>query len=177
MSMPTMIAANDVPPRLAERFSPASLNMRCREPWRVLLPEEPSTIACVPDYVANPTKPNMIDRYPTRAKNVIGWSIRLIVHRSATQHEKPDAPCRVRRRVGPPRHRHWRASPSGAFSKTRATLKADNQSRVSTAGTTRVLTSRYAIRPERPNSMALLGDSTRDRPIARSAKTSIEPVK
>lgn len=43
------------------------------------------------------------------AKNVIGWSMRLIVHRSAVQHEKPDAPCRVRRRVGPPRHRHWRA--------------------------------------------------------------------
>lgn len=149
----------------------------CREPWRVLLGEGPSTISCVPDNVPNPTKPNRTGRYSTRAKNVMGWSIRLIVRRSAAQHEKPDAPCRVRRRVGPPRHRHWRAYPPGAFSKTRATLKADNPSRVSMAGTTRVLTSRYAIRPERPNSMALLGDSTHDRPIARSAKNSIEPVR
>lgn len=29
----------------------------------------------------------------------------------AEQHAKPDAPCRVRRRVGPARHRHWRAYP------------------------------------------------------------------
>lgn len=90
-------------PRIIERVA--------REPWRILLREGPSTISCVPDNVPNPTKPNMTGRYSTRAKNVIGWSIRLIVRRSTAQHEKPDAPCRVRRRVGPPRHRHWRAYP------------------------------------------------------------------
>lgn len=162
--------------RLAERFSRASLNML---PRAVAATLARGTIHnCLrADNVSSRTKPNMTGRYATRAKNVIGWPIRLIVRPSAAQHEKPDAPCRVRRRVGPPRYRHWRAYSSGAFSKTRATLKADNQSRVSIAGTMRVLTSRYAIRPERPNSMALLGDSTHARPIARSAKTSIEPVR
>lgn len=111
MSMPTMIVASDVPPRLAERFSRESSNvLRASRGGYSCVRDHPQ-ISCVPDNVPNPTKPNMTGRYSTRAKNVIGWSIRLIVRRSTAQHEKPDAPCRVRRRVGPPRHRHWRAYP------------------------------------------------------------------
>lgn len=63
--------------------------MCCREPWRVLLREGPSTISGVPDNVLNPTKPNMTVRYSTRAKNVIGWSIRLIVRRSLRSAKSP----------------------------------------------------------------------------------------
>lgn len=85
--MPTMIDANDVPWRLAERFSRGTSNVL--PPWRVLLREGPSTISGVPDNVLNPTKPNMTVRYSTRAKNVIGWSIRLIVRRSLRSAKSP----------------------------------------------------------------------------------------
>lgn len=86
--MPTMIVANDVPWRLAERFSRGSSNVLPRA-VAVLLREGPSTISGVPDNVLNSTKPNMTGRYSTRAKNVIGWSIRLIVRRSLRSAKSP----------------------------------------------------------------------------------------
>lgn len=101
--------------------------MCCREPSPVLLREDRPTISCVPDNVLNPTNTTCVD-VQHRPRMSICWSIRLIVRLSAEQHEKPDAPCRVRRRVGPVRHRHWRAYPSRGYSKTRATLKSARSS-------------------------------------------------
>lgn len=89
--------------------------MCCREPSPVLLREDRPTISCARQCPKS-YKHDMC-RCSTPAKDVICWSIRLIVRLSAEQHEKPDAPCRVRRRVGPVRHRHWRAYPQGATAK------------------------------------------------------------
>lgn len=104
--------------------------MCCRKLSPALLREGLSLFLCVPIMSQVLRIQHDVCRCSTPAKDVICLWIRLNVRLSAEQHEKPDAPCRVRRRVGPARRRPWTAYPSDGFSKTRATLKAARQSLV-----------------------------------------------
>lgn len=85
---------------------------------------------------------------------------------------KPDAPCRVRRRVGPARHRHWRTYPLRKLQQN--TCHPEGAAIIrrvhEMGGRTRVLTSSFASLPDRlVRCRSVLGDSPHYRRLARSA--------
>lgn len=143
--------------------------MCCRKLSPALLREGLSLFLCVPIMSQVLRTQHDVCRCSTPAKDVICWWIRLNVRLSAEQHEKPDAPCRVRRRVGPARRRPWTTYPSKGFSKTRATLKAARQSVVYELAGPRACSLPNMRAVPIVQLVPLLADSTNDRRIARFA--------